>query len=519
MADGQSMHNWSHGYNVTSGYTYGFYSEMTPGWLNLCAMVQGYLPPEPEPDGTFHYLELGCGQGFGLALMAAANPRGRFVGVDFNPEHVDHARRLARAAGLDNVEFVEGDFAAMAANWPDTLGRFHYVALHGIYSWIPAAMRQAVVDCIAHATRPGAMVYLSYNTTPGWLPMVPFQHVARRLEMHAATPGQAALGDAASLFKAMAAANSPLFSVLPTLSSRIDAIPGLKSAYAVQEYLHDNWTPLWFSQTAQELSQAKLAFVGSATLAEALMPALLPPAMRDIVNAQQDPLLRQDVMDCLLVQGFRRDIFCRGPRRPFQPGPGPLLDQRIQLARMQVSGDVTITTNAGAVTLPADVVAAFADALTHGSMTLGELASLPGLPAGSLNSHLQTLLLLLHVGVLRLVAEAGQVMQPAQQFNAAVAAAVVDGAPYAHLASPLTGSGLSVTDIEFMLLHAVLLGADVEPATLATALGQSLARLGRGLLHGGQVLEGEAYQERLAVLVARFLNETVPRWRALGMMA
>jgi hypothetical protein len=33
------------------------------------------------------------------------------------------------------------------------------------------------------------------------------------------------------------------------------------------------------------------------------------------------------------------------------------------------------------------------------------------------------------------------------------------------------------------------------------------------------VLEGEAYQERLAVLVARFLNETVPRWRALGMMA
>ena len=513
------MHSWSHGYNVSSGYTYGFYPEMAPSWLNLCAMVQGYLPPEPEPDGTFHYLELGCGQGFGLALMAAANPHGRFVGVDFNPEHVDHARRLARAAGLDNVEFLEGDFAALAARWPERLGKYHYVALHGIYSWIPAAVRQAVVDCIVQATRPGALVYLSYNAMPGWLPMVPFQHLARRLDQQAGTPGQAALQEAAGLFKTMATANSPLFSVLPTLLSRIDAIPGQNSAYAVQEYLHDNWTPLWFSQVAQELSAAKLAFVGSATLAEALMPALLPAAMRDIVNAQRDPLLRQDVMDCLLVQGFRRDIFCRGPQRPFRQGPGLLLDQRVQLARASVPAEVSITTNAGAATLPADVVAIFADALTHGSRSLGELAALPGLPAAGLNSHLQTLLLLLHAGVLRLVTDAAQVVQPAQEFNAAVAAAVADGAPYAFLASPLTGSGMGVSDIDLLLLDAVLSGVNREPATLATALDQSLARLGRGLLHRGQMLEGEAFQERLMALVSGFLEDVSPRWRAHGMMA
>lgn len=512
------MHSWSHGYNVSSGYTYGFYPEMAPGWLNLCAMVQGNLPPEPEPDGTFRYLELGCGQGFGLALIAAANPNGRFVGVDFNPEHVDHARRLVRAAGLENVEFMEGDFAAMAARWPENLGQFHYVALHGIYSWIPAAVRQAVVDCIAHATRPGALVYLSYNTTPGWLPMVPFQHVARRLELHAATPGQTALQDAAALFKTMAAANSPLFSVLPTLSSRIDAIPGLNSAYAVQEYLHDNWTPLWFSQTAQELSAAKLSFVGSATLAEALMPALLPPAMRDIVNAQQDPLLRHDVMDCLMVQGFRRDIFCRGPRRPFRQGPGPLLDQRVLLARATVPAEVTITTNAGAVTLPADIVAVFSDALAQGARTLGQLATLPGLPAASLNSHLQTLLLMLHVGVLRIVVEGGRGSNRAQQFNATVASAVADGAPYAHLASPVTGAGLGVTDVDLILLNAYLSKAGNTPESLATTLDQALTELGRGLHQRGQVLEGQAYKDRIGTLVGHFLDEVVPRWRALGMM-
>jgi hypothetical protein len=43
-------------------------------------------------------LELGSGQGFGLSLLAAANPHIAFEGYDFNPEH-QHGFR--RASGRD----------------------------------------------------------------------------------------------------------------------------------------------------------------------------------------------------------------------------------------------------------------------------------------------------------------------------------------------------------------------------------------------------------------------------------
>ena len=35
------MSDWSHGYNVSLGYTYGFYRELAPDWLDLCTRISG----------------------------------------------------------------------------------------------------------------------------------------------------------------------------------------------------------------------------------------------------------------------------------------------------------------------------------------------------------------------------------------------------------------------------------------------------------------------------------------------
>src|SRR3546814_10811048 len=64
------------------------------------ALLHGFRVPDAR--APFRYLELGCGQGFGLCLLAALYPHGAFVGVDFNPEHIAHARELAHGAGLSN---------------------------------------------------------------------------------------------------------------------------------------------------------------------------------------------------------------------------------------------------------------------------------------------------------------------------------------------------------------------------------------------------------------------------------
>ena len=94
--------DWKHGYYADAGYTYGFYPETSPARLQWAALIQGHALPRQR----FRYLDAGCGQGLSVIFAAAAHPDSEFVGIDFLPEHIAHARRLAEAAGLDNVTFV-----------------------------------------------------------------------------------------------------------------------------------------------------------------------------------------------------------------------------------------------------------------------------------------------------------------------------------------------------------------------------------------------------------------------------
>ncbi len=60
-----------------------------------------------EPGQTV--LDLGCGAGLDLLLAAKkTGPGGRVIGVDMTPRMLDQARRNVEAAGLTNVELLEG---------------------------------------------------------------------------------------------------------------------------------------------------------------------------------------------------------------------------------------------------------------------------------------------------------------------------------------------------------------------------------------------------------------------------
>src|SRR5215218_6368244 len=105
--------DWTGGYVADIGYTAGFYRETAPSHMAFAALMLGRSPGRAlQPKRV---LELGFGQGFGIALLAAANPDVLFEGYDFNPEHVAHARRLAESARLGNLKVEETGFEDAAA--------------------------------------------------------------------------------------------------------------------------------------------------------------------------------------------------------------------------------------------------------------------------------------------------------------------------------------------------------------------------------------------------------------------
>jgi SAM-dependent methyltransferase len=510
------MANWSHGYNISEGYTYGFYREVTPNWIDFSLAVRGIQRPPRCAAGRYRYLELGCGQGFGLCLIAAANPNGDFVGIDFSPEHVTHAQQLAATLGLRNVVFLEADFERLVTDWPASLGSFSYVALHGIYSWVSVDLRHAIARCLDSCVSPGGVVYLSYNTMPGWTPTIPFQHILRLLDRRGRAGGARAVERGRALFQDLEAVGSSLTKALPTLKSRVASTGSQSPAYLVQEYLHDNWHPLWSSQVHAELSMAKLTRAGTATLAENLLPSVLPEKHREIVDAYEDPVVREDLLDAVINQTFRRDLYTRGglPRLPGDQG----WRQDFHFWRANddpIPEQISVKTSFGTIAMQAKKYAFIFGAVGDRSATIDDLlASAP--PEVELGSVVQVLLLLTHSGWLTVGSASQLECDSLSELNQRLASAVARGGPYRYLAGPRAGTAVHASDLEMLLLDAYNGKISDFAPNATSALKARLDFLGKRLVKDGEAIGQSEENKQLLRLTETFITRTLPIWRRLG---
>jgi SAM-dependent methyltransferase len=115
------------------------------------------------PASRCRVLEIGCGEGVNLMSIAAMAPRSQFVGFDLAETAIATGREMAAAAGLTNVELSVMDIL----NAPDSLGEFDYIIAHGVYAWVPAAVRDAMMGLIGRALAPNGLALISYNAMPG----------------------------------------------------------------------------------------------------------------------------------------------------------------------------------------------------------------------------------------------------------------------------------------------------------------------------------------------------------------
>jgi SAM-dependent methyltransferase len=457
--------DWKHGYFADNGYTFGYYREMAPCYLAWAALLQGVV----APTRNFRYVDLGCGQGLGLILQAACHPDSEFVGVDFMPSHIAHARRLAQAGGISNVRFIEGDFTALQ-NDPSTLvdatgapldGQADYVVAHGIASWVSPSVRASLSALAGRLLKPGGLHYTSYNTEPGWLAAKPFQHLVMLRQGQGRTGAQA-LRSGMDTFAALDAAKSKIYATFTTLKPRLDVAASQDIAYLTQEYNNRYWEPLRVSDMMAAASAAKLDWVGSATLPEQF-GNLLPAEIAKIIDSESDPVLRETVRDLAVVQSFRRDMYVKGSNVAW---PSERL-RRVSDTRVVAShllplpqgndGKMEIMTTLGKVRVNRAACQAILDRAGEQGATLAELQQGPG-RTEPLGSMVQKVTLLIHAGLLYLQHATDA---SARELNRALAQGICDGAPYKFLAAPRLGEATGVDGLNAMLFAAC---ADDEQA-------------------------------------------------------
>jgi arsenite methyltransferase len=101
-------------------------------------------------------IDLGSGSGMDACYAAQlVGPTGRVVGVDFTPQQLDRARRLATEAGLTQVEFREGRIESIPAD----AGVFDCVISNGVINL--SADKARVFAEAARVLRPGGRLAIA----------------------------------------------------------------------------------------------------------------------------------------------------------------------------------------------------------------------------------------------------------------------------------------------------------------------------------------------------------------------
>ncbi len=308
-------------------YVRQFCRELSPTLLRAAAALGGFrtsVPATPAtPCGTFDYLELGSGMGDTLCTLAAAHPHGRFLGVDINREHVAFARAMAQRGGLSNVQLLEDDLEALAHG--DALPELDFVCAHGLLSWISPEKRRAVIALAASRLKPGGLLYVSYNSMPGWAAVQPLRRLLHELagaEGSVTERAQRAL-QAATVLRDRGAR---YFVDNPAAGEMLDTMARVGPAYVVHEYFHDHWYPLHFADLAGEMADAGLGFCAELPLYRNVTSLALPPATSALVESADGRIAAGTLKDYAANTFFRQDLYIKGATAPDRSAAAHYLD-------------------------------------------------------------------------------------------------------------------------------------------------------------------------------------------------
>ena len=275
-----------------------------PDHLATVATLFGMQPPAVE---ACRVLELGCAAGGNLIPMAATLPGGRFVGIDLSGRQIDDGRRVVRALGLTNVELRRLSILEVG---PD-LGEFDYIVCHGVYSWVPDAVRDKILAICADHLAPNGVAFVSYNTYPGWhLPGV----VRAMMRYHADRFAEPAVRvrQARAVIEFLASATPPENDGYGGgLHKELDLLRKVPDHYLFHEYLAEENAPVYFHEFHARAERYGLQYLSDASFLEMLTDHLAPGVADTLRLLAPDLVRTEQYLDFLRNRRFRQTLLCR----------------------------------------------------------------------------------------------------------------------------------------------------------------------------------------------------------------
>jgi SAM-dependent methyltransferase len=508
------MKSWTSGYVADIDYTYGYYNELNPNRTILALLNAGYLPPS---SGV--HCELGYGQGLSANIHAAASGS-IWYGTDFNPSQAVFAQSLARVSGAD-AHLTDEAFVDFCSR--TDLPHFDSIGLHGIWSWISDENRSVIVDFIRRKLKVGGVLYISYNTLPGWATFAPMRHL---MTEHASVMGSFGKGvvsrvDGALDFAQKLIETNPLYvRANPSVVERLKKVASQDRHYLAHEYFNKDWHPMHFATMSQWLSPAKIDFACSAHYYDHVSAVNLSADQQAMLNEITDPTFKESVRDFMVNQQFRRDYWVKGPRKLSATEQTELLNQhKLVLLSARENISLKISGSLGEASLSEAVYLPILDLMSdHKARSLQEITAQVQDKSISFAQVVQAAMVLVGAGHIASVQSESQIAK-AKYATAKLNEALIDKARFSaeitFLASPVTGGGIAVNRFQQLFLLAMR-NDKKQPQEWASEVWSVLAAQNQRLLKEGKTLESaEDNIQELVNQANDFARKRLPILKAL----
>jgi SAM-dependent methyltransferase/methyltransferase-like protein len=236
-------------------------------------------------------LEIGCGDGGNLLSMAQALPRSRFVGIDVSPAAIGDAEAMRTAIGAANVTFT----CCALEDFREEGEWFDYAIAHGVYSWVPGPVREALLATCRRVLGPNGVAFVSYAAYPGSYLHQMVRDVLRFHVRASETPLERIAG-AHQFIRTIISANSPptpysealRFFMQQTLTaSETQRAYGFADSLLFHDSLSETNKAFYFHEFVNDAARHELQFLSEARPTGAVADA----SVRGVAAAAPTPLL------------------------------------------------------------------------------------------------------------------------------------------------------------------------------------------------------------------------------------
>lgn len=283
------------------------FSQSHPDRLATVATLFG-MDPAPVRGDEFRMLELGSACGDNLIPLAMQHPRAEFVGIDLSQRQVELARDTAARLGVKNVRFEQMDLL----DYPDGREPFDYISAHGVYSWVPPAVRDKLMAICRQHLKPNGVAYVSYNVYPG-CQMKEIVRDALIYHVRHLTDSQERIQQAMAFLRFMAQSvphDNPAYTALykGTLKSLGD--DGASHTRLYHDLMESTNDPIYFRDFVEHAAQHELQFLGEADIHE-MQSMRFPAEVTSLLDKLgDDTIQREQYLDIFKHRSFRQSLLC-----------------------------------------------------------------------------------------------------------------------------------------------------------------------------------------------------------------